>query len=196
MEIKKKKIASRHKKLKDQDIIHLLLPSLLSIVACMVLLGGSTWAYFIATLPQIDHKIEAANYDILVDVSFIEDGQVKKVVPLLEDSQTYSFETGKEYNVTLTAQGSATTGYGVLFVKSGSASIEDKYYTNQISQGDNMTFLLISNQNITCSFVPSWGTYTGSPDVSNGETFEIITSANSVGESLEEKMVRCNRCNI
>lgn len=180
MEIKKKKIASRHKKSNNQDIFHLLLPSLLSIVACMVLLGGSTWAYFIATLPQTDHKIEAANYDILVDVSFIEEGQDKKVVPLSEDSQTYSFETKKTYTVTLTAQGSATTGYGILLVKTNSESKEDKYYTNQISQGENMTFFLISNQDITCSFVPSWGTYSGSPSISNGEIFEINSSANSI----------------
>lgn len=176
LKIKKNKISSRHEKSKNQDIIHMLLPSLFTMIACMVLLGGSTWAYFMATLPPIDHIIEAANYDIMVDVSYIEEGQNKNVDPMSGGNQTYSLETGKTYSVTLTAKGNASTGYGILLVKPEGQAEENKYYTNQISQGDHLTFLLVSSQSIYCSFVPSWGTYAGTPDVSNGDTFEITSS--------------------
>ncbi len=166
-------LASKNDKDADQNIIHLLLPSLFGIILCMVLLASTTWAYFIATLPPTNVKIEAANFDVMVEMSIIDIDTNEKTITLPREDGTYSLEAGKTYNVNLTAQGSASTGYCIMLIKFDGNSNDYKYYTNQISQAECMSFILVPNQNTQCSFEPNWGKYSGTYDISNGETFEI-----------------------
>ncbi len=157
----------------DKNITRMLLPSLLGIILCMILLASSTWAYFISTLPPSKIRIEAANFDVVVEMSIIEKDTNEKILAPPKEDGSYSLIAGETYSVNLTAQGSASTGYCVMFVKF-EGNLEDyKYYTDQISQGESMSFFIISNQSIQCSFEPTWGTYSGTYNVSNGETFEI-----------------------
>ncbi len=166
-------LASKHDKDADQNIIHLLLPSLFGIILCMVLLASTTWAYFIATLPPTNVKIEAANFDVLVEMSIIDIDTNEKTIIFPKEDGAYSLEVGKKYSVDLTAHGSASTGYCVMSLKFDGNLENYKYYTNQISRDGYMSFFIISNQSVQCSFEPNWGTYSGTCDVSNGETFEI-----------------------
>lgn len=78
----------RHSKSTDENILRLLVPSLLGILLCMICLAGTTWAWFTASVQTQPQTIEAANYDIAVSITnesgdFVPHGQ-----PL---------ETGKSY---------------------------------------------------------------------------------------------------
>ncbi len=168
----KNKQASIQNKDADINLTHSLLPSLLGIILCLILLTSSTWAYFISTLPPTKIKIEAANFDVLVEMSLIENDTNQKSIISPKDDGTFSLESSKTYGVNLTAQGSASTGYCVILLKFEGNFI-NKYYTDQISREESMSFFLIPNQSVQCSFEPTWGTYSGICDVSNGETFEI-----------------------
>lgn len=61
-------------------------------------------------------------------------------------------ESGKTYKVTITATGTATTGY--CTVKIG----DDTYYTPQIAQGDIFEFTVTANESVTLTIIPQWGT--------------------------------------
>lgn len=164
------KLTSMEKKSDNQDIVKLLFPSFLFIIFCMFFLTGTTWAYFITNIPPSKHKIEAANYDVLVEMSLLE---TESSILVLEENGTYYLEENKTYSVTLSAQGSATTGYCIIHLHLDGGTTINKYYTDQITHDTSMTFFLKSNQNAHCSFVPSWGTYSGTYDVSNGDTFQV-----------------------
>ncbi len=166
----KNKLTSKQKVSESKGIVKLLIPSFLSIVFFMFFLTGTTWAYFVASIPSTKHKIEAANYDIKVEMSLVESDSS---IPILEENGTYYLEMNKTYSVTLTSQGSASTGYCIMQLQIDGSTTSNKYYTNQIARDGSMTFYLKSDQNAYCSFVPSWGTYTGTCDVSNGDTFQI-----------------------
>lgn len=100
----------RHSKSTDENILRLLVPSLLGILLCMICLAGTTWAWFTASVQTQPQTIEAANYDIAVSITnesgdFVPHGQ-----PL---------ETGKSYKVTLTASGTADKFGGYCIVGCG-----------------------------------------------------------------------------
>lgn len=166
----KNKLTSNQKKSDSKDIIKLLIPSLLSISFCMFCLTGTTLAYFISDISSSKHEIKAANYDILVEMSYIENGSP---VSILEENGMYYLEKNKTYSVNLIAQGNATTGYCIMNLRFEGTTTNNEYYTNQIAHDESMTFYLKSDQNAYCVFVPSWGTYTGTSNVSNGDTFQI-----------------------
>ncbi len=161
----------------NKDIISLLLPSLLGIILCMFFVVSSTYAYFVASIPPSQHKIEAANFDVLVEVSVTDSSSGDNLILTPEADGTYYIEGNKTYNVIVTAQGSASTGYCIMLAQIDGNTASNKYYTNQIAQDTSLTFLLESDQDIHCSFVPSWGTYSGTYDISNGDIFQIPLSS-------------------
>jgi len=167
---KKNILESRQEKSGNKDIINLLLPSLLSIILCMFFMASSTWAYFISSIPSSQHKIEAANFDVLVEMSLLENDNS---ISVPEENGKYHVENNRRYSVTLTAQGTAATGYCIMFLHFDETATSNKYYTNQISKEESMTFFLEFDKSIYCSFVPSWGTYSGTCDVSNGDTLTL-----------------------
>ena len=59
----------RHSKSTDENILRLLVPSLLGILLCMICLAGTTWAWFTASVQTQPQTIEAANYDIAVSIT-------------------------------------------------------------------------------------------------------------------------------
>lgn len=59
----------RHSKPTDENILRLLMPSVVGIFICMVCLAGSTWAWFSATVQTVPQTIEAASFDISAAVT-------------------------------------------------------------------------------------------------------------------------------
>ena len=50
----------RHSKSTDENILRLLVPSLLGILLCMICLAGTTWAWFTASVQTQPQTIEPA----------------------------------------------------------------------------------------------------------------------------------------
>lgn len=135
----------RHSKPADENILRLLMPSVVGIALCMVCLAGSTWAWFSASIQTEPQTIEAASFDISAVVTDA-GGQPVPSGQLLE--------AGQKYTVTLTAAGSAPSG-GYCEVESGAVSL----YTETILPNESLTFTLIPETEAAYTFTAVWGKY-------------------------------------
>lgn len=144
----------RHSKPADENILRLLMPSVVGIFICMVCLAGSTWAWFSASVQTAPQTIEAANFDISAAVTDASDQPVPSGQPL---------EAGQTYKVTLTAAGNAPSG-GYCEVKGGT----DLLYTVTLLPDDTLTFTLIPDDAAVYTFTAVWGEYSDKPDITDG----------------------------
>ena len=174
----------RHSKPTDENILRLLMPSVVGIFICMVCLAGSTWAWFSATVQTVPQTIEAASFDISAAVTDAS-GQPVPSGQLLEAGQTYK--------VTLTAAGNAPSG-GYCEVKGGT----DLLYTVTLLPDDTLTFTLIPETEAAYTFTAIWGRYSGEPDITNGctigaeqpETGEETPAPPANGQNAAEYVVQ------
>lgn len=162
----------RHSKSTDENILRLLVPSLLGILLCMICLAGTTWAWFTASVQTQPQTIEAANYDIAVSITnesgdFVSHGQ-----PL---------ETGKSYKVTLTASGTADKFGGYCIVGCGDVML----YTAQLLPGHTLSFTLTPPETAAYTFTAVWGSHSGETDIKNGSTIGQKTGVLSAPEGPE-----------
>ena len=142
----------------NNSIVKMLMPSLLGTIVCMICLMGTTWAWFADNVTTSIQSIKAADYSITVDM---EDGEE------LEDG-TYSFShmtEGKGYQITVTANGSASTGYFRIF---GPEGFSPKYST-QLAPGGVMTFTFYPSITGEYSFESVWGTYIGENTIQDSD---------------------------
>lgn len=140
----------KHSKPTDENILRLLMPSVVGIFICMVCLAGSTWAWFSASVQTAPQTIEAANFDIAVTVN-------GELVP-----SPVTLEAGQQYTVTLTAAGNAPSG-GYCEVESGAVFL----YTETILPNELLAFTLIPDSNAAYTFTAVWGKYSGKADITN-----------------------------
>lgn len=143
----------KHEKSTDENILRLLMPSVVGIFICMVCLAGSTWAWFSASVQTVAQTIEAANFDISAAVTDKGGVSVPSDRPL---------QAGQTYKVTLTASGTAPSG-GYCKVEGGT----DSLYTITLLPGDTLTFTLIPEKDAVYTFTAVWGKYSGGADITN-----------------------------
>ena len=142
------------KEVTDRAFWRLMLPSVLSILLCIVSLGGLTWAWFSDSTTSCTETIHAASYGIQADVNMKDSA---KYININADS-TYTLVAGKKYAVTLTATGNASTGYCKISLNG------KEYYTTQIVPGDSLEFDIDCSDltdDIAVLFTPNWMTYSG-----------------------------------
>ena len=89
----------------ETNLTKILLPSVLSILLCMTLLCGMTWAWFASTQSTPAATIQAATYRIDV---VAKNGET---VLTAGKNGKYSLAKDVAYTVTLTASGNASKGY-------------------------------------------------------------------------------------
>lgn len=146
----------KHEKPSDENILRLLMPSVVGIALCMVCLAGSTWAWFSASVQTVAQTIEAANFDISAAVIDASGQSVPSGQPL---------QAGQKYTVTLTATGNAPSG-GYCEVESGAVPL----YTETILPDRSLTFTLIPETEAAYTFTAVWGKYSGGPNITDGCT--------------------------
>lgn len=124
----------------------LLAPSALAVCACAVCLSATTYAWFSATSTSQVATIQAAEYN--VSVAMNANGE-------WDNSGTYSvtLDAGTEYEVNLTATGSAATGYCELKFGEGTPC-----YTVPIQKDGIFTFT-VKGFTGTLTITPMWGAY-------------------------------------
>ncbi len=140
----------KHLKKKDSDgFVSMLLPSVLGICICMVCLAGGTFAWFTATQDVSTQSIVAANYDIETTVM---DGSTV----LEPQNGTYKLEADKEYQVTLKATGTASTGYCI--VKMNGEMFQPTVQFPTAKDGSKeITFTLDMKEGAVLSIEAQWG---------------------------------------
>lgn len=140
----------------DENILRLLLPSILGMLLCMVCLAGMTWAWFTDTSEVATATIQAAHFD--VNVTFDNEKEVSKAV------NVYNFTKNKEYTVTLTATGNTTKiGYCKVIVdgKSYCTSLPPEGKSNE----DGFTFIVCSSDG-KLEVNSGWKKFDGCEDIS------------------------------
>ncbi len=165
--LKRTVCAREYKNKKKRTIQRLFLPSVLGIALCMAGLVGSTWAWFSASIQTKPQTIQAAEYQISVNVN--------------GETVTGSKElmANTEYTVALTGAGTAKTVGGYCVVEGESKH----FYTEQILPGETLTFTIIPKTTATYTFSAVWGEYAGKADISD----DIIIGEKAASGTLEEK---------
>lgn len=138
----------------ETNLTKILLPSVLSILLCMTLLCGMTWAWFASTQSTPAATIQAATYRI--------DVVAKNGETALTAGQNgkYSLVAGVAYTVTLTASGNASKGYCKVTLPDNTV-----LRTAQIAPKNSLTFTLTLTNGGNVSFSPEWGTYSGEAEI-------------------------------
>lgn len=138
----------------ETNLTKILLPSVLSILLCMTLLCGMTWAWFASTQSTPAATIQAATYHIDV---VAKNGET---VITAGQNGKYSLAKGVAYTVTLTASGNASKGYCKVTLPDNTV-----LRTAQIAPENSLTFTLTLTSDGNVSFSPEWGTYSGEPEI-------------------------------
>ena len=138
----------------ETNLTKILLPSALSILLCMTLLCGMTWAWFASTQSTPAATIQAATYRI--------DVVAKNGETVLTAGQNGKYSLAKDvaYTVTLTASGNASKGYCKVTLPDNTV-----LRTAQIAPKNSLTFTLTLTNGGNVSFSPEWGTYSGEPEI-------------------------------
>ena len=102
----------KHSRPADDNILRLLLPSLIGIAICMVCLAGSTWAWYSASISTLPQTITAANYDLDISVTGADE------TPVEPADGVYALAEGV-YTVLLEKAGDTGASTGYCVVKTG-----------------------------------------------------------------------------
>lgn len=129
----------KHEKLTEKVFRCRMAVSLLTMLACTVVLITSTWAWFTMNVTTQATTVASAYYSVTVDNA--ENGVY--ICPLTyEDKHAFEIEAG----------GTATTGYCKIQVG------EQSYYTEQIPQGSSLLLTVQAAKGTPIIFTPGWGT--------------------------------------
>ena len=147
---RRRKYIGKHVKPTDENIMQLLMPSILGMLICMVCLAGATWAWFTATTTVSVPPVSAAYFDVTTvitpEASITDDDE--------NEVRTYTIEKNKPYIVTLTATGTASIG-GYCVVKVDNES----YYTGHMDlngESSKFSFSVCSLEG-KIKIIPYWG---------------------------------------
>ena len=158
------------KKEKDR-LTAMLLPSFLGILLCMVCLCQMTWAWFSASQTNEIAPIRSAEYTIDVGVT---DGAGAVTV----SDHRVTLGAGATYTVTLTARGTASTGFCILSYSEDDGSgnpVAKDLHTAQIAPGASLSFTIETQADVLISFAPQWGTSVRKdhPDIISGSILTV-----------------------
>lgn len=137
--------SQRGEKKRGDGLFHLLAPSIIGALLCVVCLCGASWAWFSAYTSTGETVIKSSEYNITAAVRDSENSpvEVKNNACTVADGV---------YKVTLSANGSqGATGY--CRVEIGGKI----YYTEQITAVGNFTFTIKTTGSSDVKFVSKWG---------------------------------------
>lgn len=138
----------KYEKVSDVSFSRIIVSSVLGILLSIFCLAGLTWAWFSGSSSSAANSITAAEFKVKVTINGIDITSADGKYTL---NQT-------ENKVTVTADGSATTGYCI--VKFG----ENTYHTIQIfkvpaeGKPQSVTFTVNATAGAKLEIIPQWGT--------------------------------------
>ena len=158
----------KHGKVSDKEFTRIMISSVLGIMLCVICLAGLTWAWFSGSVSSAANNITAASFNIQIDVNV--KGTETPVSPTVENGiYSFSLENNKAYDVKITADGTATTGYcEVLFGKNVYHTIQIFNISDESNSGSILSTDRPQEINFTVNatestlllkIVPQWGSY-------------------------------------
>lgn len=143
----KNKVEIKTDKLTDKSFMQSIVVSVLGMLLCMLLLCGTTWAWFSEGVSSSQNTIAAADCTVTITVT-------ANGTPVTPIGKKYEFTAGTEYLVTVKAVGSAKSAYCKL------TSNDKEYFTQQFAlNGPERGFTLKFTSNTTVTIEDRWGTY-------------------------------------
>ena len=152
-------------KKQNDGLLHLLTISTVGLCACLICLCGVSWAWFTATTSTGTAVIQAATYAVGVSANGTGDVEITSE----SGTTTVTFTAAGEYTVTLTPSGTAQNGYCKI------SYADADYYTGQLPTGGELHFTVNADANSELTVTPQWGSYSGTPNLSSGDTIGITT---------------------
>ena len=158
-------------KKQNDGLLHLLTISTVGLCACLICLCGVSWAWFTATTSTGAAVIQAATYAVGVSANGTGDVEITSE----SGTTTVTFTAAGEYTVTLTPSGTAQNGYCKI------SYADADYYTGQFPTGGELHFTVNADANSELTVTPQWGSYSGTPNLSSGDTI-----GNTTGNTQQE----------
>ena len=156
-------------------LARILAPSVLAICVCTLCLCGTTWAWFTATASSGTAVLQSSSYKLAYQTDTTDaaatDFTETAVVAVPADGQC---------GITLSATGTEGAA-GYCSVQVGN----EVYYTEPIFVGgDSFSFTVTGDPGAEIQLTPKWGSYTGDPNLSSGDTI-----GNTTGNTQQENPV-------
>lgn len=144
-------VAEGYKVVQDGGgLFRLLAPSVAGLLACVVCLCATSWAWFSASVTAAATTIRTASYTVEISVS-----PDATVTPVNNGAFKIALAAG-DNTITLTPTGNATKGY-CLVEYNGTT-----YCTDQlVNREEPLQFTIHAAQDESLTITPTWGTYTG-----------------------------------
>ena len=175
----------KHENVSDKSFTQILLSSVFGILLCGICLAGLTWAWFTSSITSTTNTITAADFSVGVEFK-----QNESVIEPVIENESNKLNSGT-YTVTVTASGSATTGYCKVELKLSDNNIKT-YRTIQLypagGQGkpQSVDFTVNARQGLTLTITPQWGTFANTQSESLiGDTQNGLSSIPATGASAK-----------
>ncbi len=139
------------KRTESDGLISSLISSVIGICVCTICLVGGTFAWFTTSQTMPSATIQAANYSVKVSIANVENAEI-----LQDNGGIYTLAKG-EYKITITAQGTSSTGYCIF--RFGDAEPFNNVHTSPIipNKGEVVLTLVINKESETLQIIPQWG---------------------------------------
>ena len=157
---------SKAERLRSDTLRAMLLPPILCAALCLVCLCGLSWAWFTVGVSAGTSSVSGAQYNITAKVAQGE-------TPVSMENGGFALSANTEYSVSLTAEGSASTGFCVITL---TGETTQTLTTEQIVPGTMFSFKLIPQEGTTLTAVAHWGVGSAETLLKNGDTIgELVT---------------------
>lgn len=159
----------KHEKVSDISFSRIITSSILGILLCIICLAGLTWAWFSGSATSTANTITAAEFKVNVSINGSE---------ITSEDGTYTLSQ-EDNRVTVTAVGSATTGYCQILFDGNIYHTSQIFTVSQEGKPQSVTFTVNATAGDELVITPQWGTY-AKPD---GET--LIEANGEIGNVSE-----------
>ena len=154
---------SKAERLRSDTLRAMLLPPILCAALCLVCLCGLSWAWFTVGVSAGTSSVSGAQYSVSATVTQGE-------TPVSMENGGFALSANTEYTVTLTAEGTASTGYGIVRFS------DRELTTEQIAPGAAFSFKLIPESDTTLTAVAHWGVNSAEAPLQNSTKIgELVT---------------------
>lgn len=153
--------------LTNENLIFLLLPSLLGIGISLFFLVGLTFAWFNTSISTTGQSLVAATFDITMTIKNIADGAT-----IDNADKTYTLDPGN-YEITIKRTGTSIDSVGYVELKIG----ETLYNTQLLNKNVDLIFQINTDAPLTIDVKPIWGSYgiNDNSPLTNNTKIENIT---------------------
>ena len=150
------------KNLTDKAFLRLILTSIISILACIICLCSTTWAWFSESSLSNNNALKSAN-TCLATITLVDDNGQE----LVDLERGVKLSKDVVYTLTLSLPKDSASGYCVIKTQQSSYNTEYILHHNQDSPV-TLTFTVVVLNTQTVKFSVRWGVYSGQIDLANG----------------------------